>query len=89
MSDGLEKDLHSTMVLFKFSAKLPKMLIFRFTFHYGPIQIQLMRMLEMLLHYLHSTMVLFKLIMSYHFYLSTAYLHSTMVLFKSVAIAIQ
>ena len=35
--------LHSTMVLFKFDLHISSTLISSFTFHYGPIQIQLAR----------------------------------------------
>ena len=53
-----------------------------FTFHYGPIQIVIRSRLKLSFQNLHSTMVLFKSILSPPFFFEFKDLHSTMVLFK-------
>ena len=55
-----------------------------FTFHYGPIQIMIMQNLYLNFTNLHSTMVLFKLVLNSSKIYNVIHLHSTMVLFKLI-----
>ena len=57
-------------------------ILLKFTFHYGPIQIIFNLPVNAFYRDLHSTMVLFKLSHSNRTLHSQGYLHSTMVLFK-------